>query len=161
VVKTAPYLGGIGNFQKDSMLSQQCFVTSEPLTAARAGLEVATFLIAQSGYNPYTTVLVTTRDHLQKSPEEVKGFVAAVRAGWEAYLADPAPTNAVMAQINKAMDAQTFSDSAAAQVELIRTNDIERIGEMQLARWRTLVDQLTELKLVKGGIDPRGLFVDL
>ena len=161
VVKTAPYLGGIGNFQKDSMLSQQCFVTSEPLTAARAGLEVATFLIAQSGYNPYTTVLVTTRDHLQKSPEEVKGFVAAVRAGWEAYLADPAPTNAVMAQINKAMDAQTFSDSAAAQVELIRTNDIERIGEMQLARWRTLVDQLTELKVVKGGIDPRGLFVDL
>ena len=161
VVKTAPYLGGIGNFQKDPQLSQQCFVTSEPLTAERAGLDVATFLIAQSGYNPYTTVLVTTREHLQKAPDEVKRFVAAVRAGWQAYLADPAPTNTVMAQINKAMDAQTFRDSAAAQVELIRTKDAETIGAMSLARWQTLVDQLTELKVVKGGVDARGLFVEL
>jgi len=161
VVKTAPYLGGIGNFQKDPQLSQQCFVTSEPLTAARAGLEVTTFLIAESGYNPYTTVLVTTREHLQKAPDEVKRFVAAVRAGWQAYLADPAPTNAVMAQINKAMDAQTFRDSAAAQVELIRTKDTDTVGAMSLARWRTLADQLTELKVVKGGVDARDLFVDL
>ena len=161
VVKTAPYLGGIGNFQKDPKLSQQCFVTSEPLTAERAGLKVTTFLIAQSGYNPYTTVLVTTRDHLQKSPNEVKHFVAAVRAGWEAYLADPAATNAVMAQMNKAMDAQTFRESAAAQVDLIRTKDTKVVGEMTLARWQTLVDQLTELKVVKSGVEPRDLFVDL
>ena len=54
--------------------------TSEPLTAARAGLKVTTFLVAESGYNPYTTVLVTTREHLQQNPDEVKRMVAAVRA---------------------------------------------------------------------------------
>jgi len=161
VVKTAPYLGGIGNFQKDKQLSQQCFVTSEPLTAKRAGLDVTTFLIAQSGYNPYTTVLVTTRDHLDKSPDEAKRVVAAVRAGWQAYLDDPAPTNAVMAQINKAMDAQTFRDSAAAQVDLIRPKDGTAVGAMSLARWGTLVDQLTELKVVKTSVDARALFVEL
>ncbi|MGZ5279310.1 MAG: ABC transporter substrate-binding protein, partial [Pseudobdellovibrionaceae bacterium] len=56
-VKTAPYLGGIGNFQKDPKISQQCFVTSEPLTAETAGLKVKTFLVADTGYNPYTTVV--------------------------------------------------------------------------------------------------------
>jgi NitT/TauT family transport system substrate-binding protein len=160
LVNTAPYLGGIGNFQNDALLSQQCFVTSEPLTAARAGLEVATFLVAESGYNPYATVLVTTRDHLQQHREEVDRVVAAVRAGWEAYLADPSATNTVMAQINKAMDAQTFAESARAQIELIRTSDTKKIGEMSTARWQTLVDQLKELKSINGQVNAADMFID-
>jgi len=160
VVKTAPYLGGIGNFQNDPLLSQQCFVTSEPLTAARAGLKVSEFLVAESGYNPYTTVLVTTREHLQKSPEEVDRIVAAVRAGWEAYLADPSQTNAAMGQINKAMDAQTFAESAQAQADLIRTPDTKKLGEMSTTRWQTLVDQLKDLKTIKGQVNAADMFID-
>jgi len=159
-VKTAPYLGGIGNFQNDPLLSQQCFITSEPLTAVRAGLKVATFLVAESGYNPYTTVLATTREHLQTHPEEVQRMVAAVRAGWDAYLADPSATNSTMGQLNKAMDAQTFLESARAQVSLIRTADVKAIGEMSPARWQRLVNQLTELKALKGPIVARDLYVD-
>lgn len=159
-VKRAPYLGGIGNFQNDPLLSQQSFVTSEPLTAVRAGLKVTTFLIADCGYNPYTTVLVTTREHLTRNPDEVKRMVAAVRAGWEVYLKDPTRTNATMGAINKAMDAQTFKDSAAAQIPLIQTSDIKQLGEMTLARWQTLVDQLTQLKSIKGPVKPLDLFVD-
>jgi len=159
-VKTAPYLGGIGNFQSDPMLSQQCFVTSEPLAARRAGLAVTTFLVSESGYNPYTTVLVTTREHLQNQPDEVNRVVAAVRAGWEAYLFDPAATNAKMAEINKAMDAQTFVESAHAQLDLIRTPDIKKLGEMSLARWQALVDQLTQLKAIKGSVSPQDMFID-
>jgi len=159
-VKTAPYLGGIGNFQNDPRLSQQCFVTSEPLTAARAGLKVKTFLVAESGYNPYTTVLVTTREHLQRHPDEVEHMVAAVRSGWEAYLADPATTNVAMGQINKAMDAQTFLDSAGAQASLIKTSGTEKLGAMTQSRWQALVDQLTELKVIKRSIVAADLYVD-
>jgi NitT/TauT family transport system substrate-binding protein len=159
-VKTAPYLGGIGNFQNDAHLSQQCFVTSEPLTAAHAGIAVNTFLVADSGYNPYTTVLVTTREHLEKHPDEVKRMVAAVRAGWETYLFDPSATNTAMAEINKAMEPQTFVESAHAQVDLIRTPGIKKLGEMSLARWQTLIDQLTELKSIKGPVNAADLFVD-
>lgn len=158
-VNTAPYLGGISNFQNDPSLSQQCFVTSEPLTARRAGLKVASFLIADSGYNPYTTVLVTTREHLRDHPEEVERMTSAVRAGWEAYLADPSATNAAMGKINKAMDAQTFLESARAQVGLIRTGDIKALGEMSPARWQTLVDQLMELKSIRSAVVTKDLFV--
>jgi NitT/TauT family transport system substrate-binding protein len=160
-VRTAPYLGGIGNFQNDPQLSQQCFATSEPLTAARAGLAVDTFLIADSGYNPYTTVLVTTREQLEQNPDEVRRMVAAVRAGWEAYLKDPAPTNARMGALNKAMDEQTFRESAAAQEALIHTSDIGKVGEMTLERWQTLVGQLKDLKVIRKDVDPAGLFVEL
>lgn len=159
-VTRAPYLGGIGNFQNDPKLSQQCFATSEPLTAARAGLEVTTFLIAESGYNPYTTVLVTTREHLQRHPDQVQRMVAAVRAGWEAYLKDPTRANAAMGALNKAMDAQTFIDSAAAQAPLIRTGDATPLGAMTLARWRTLVDQLVALKSIKKPVNPQDLFAN-
>lgn len=158
-VNTAPYLGGIGNFQNDPSLSQQCFVTSEPLTARRAGLKVDSFLIAESGYNPYTTVLVTTREHLRDNPQEVARMITAVRAGWEAYLADPSATNAAMGKINKAMDAQTFLDSAQAQVGLIRTADIKALGEMSLTRWQTLVDQLRELKSIRSAVVAKDLYV--
>ncbi len=158
-VRTAPYLGGIGNFQNDPLLSQQGFVTSEPLTARRAGLKVDTFLVAESGYNPYTTVLVTTREHLRDQPDEVTRMITAVRAGWEAYLADPSTTNAAMGRINKAMDAQTFLESAQAQIGLIRTPETRLLGEMSLTRWQTLVDQLTELKSIRSPITTSELFV--
>ncbi len=159
-VTTAPHLGGIGNFRNNPMLSQQCFVTSEPLTAAHAGLSVKTFLVAKTGYNPYATVLATTREHLRAHPEEVDRMVAAVRAGWQAYLSDPSRTNAKMAQINTAMDAQTFADSARAQTDLIRPPGTTKLGVMSLARWQTLIDQLTAIKSIRGPVNAADLFID-
>ncbi len=160
-VSTAPYLGGIGNFQNDPKLSQQCFVTSEPLAAEAAGLEVRTFLVADSGYNPYTSVLVTRRDRLAQNPGEVAGMVTAVRQGWERYLEDAAPTNRAMGELNRAMSPQTFADSAAAQHELILTEDIDSVGEMSLARWQTLAKQLLDIGVIREPVAADRLFVNL
>lgn len=160
-VTTAPYLGGIGNFQNDGKVSQQCFVTSEPLNAAKAGINVKTFLIADSGYNPYTTVLATTREHLQNKPDEVKRVVTAVRAGWSDYLKNPESTNAKMAALNKSMDAQTFLASAKAQQNLIAPAENKKLGEMNTARWQALIDQLHGIKMIKSVVKPEAVFVDL
>ncbi len=159
-VTTAPYLGGIGNFQNDAKISQQCFVTSEPLAAEKAGVKIKTFMVADSGYNPYTTVLATTREHLQKNPEQVKNVVESVRAGWSAYLQNSEPTNAKMAQLNKAMDLPTFLASAQAQRILIETKDGQKLGSMTAQRWQTLVEQLLEIKMIKTAIPADQLFVD-
>ncbi|HET8711620.1 MAG TPA: ABC transporter substrate-binding protein [Spongiibacteraceae bacterium] len=159
-VTTAPYLGGIGNFQNDAKISQQCFVTSEPLAAKEAGINVKTFMVADSGYNPYTTVLATTREHLQQNPDEVTRLVASVRSGWSAYLQNPAPTNAKMAQLNKAMDLATFLASAQAQKALIETKDGSKLGSMTTQRWQTLVEQLLEIHMIKSSVPANQLFVD-
>jgi NitT/TauT family transport system substrate-binding protein len=160
-VATAPYLGGIGNFQNDPKVAQQCFVTSEPLTATAAGLAVKTFLVADSGYNPYTAVLVTTRERWQRQPDEVRRMVDAVRSGWQRYLDDPASTNAAMQALNKAMTAQTFAQSAQAQVPLIRPAGTTKLGAMTLQRWQTLVEQLVDIKVISKPVPAADLFVDL
>jgi NitT/TauT family transport system substrate-binding protein len=160
-VVTAPYLGGIGNFQNDPKVSQQCFVTSEPLTAAAAGIAVKTFLVADSGYNPYTAVLVTQRQRWETSPDEVKAMVAAVRSGWNDYLQDPAETNKAMLALNRAMSAETFAQSAQAQRALIKTPETEKVGEMTQARWQTLADQLLQIKVVRQPVSVDNVFVDL
>jgi NitT/TauT family transport system substrate-binding protein len=159
-VTTAPYLGGIGNFQNDAKISQQCFVTSEPLAAKKAGINVKTFMVAESGYNPYTTVLATTHENLQKNPDEVQKIVESVRVGWSAYLKNPEPTNAKMAQLNKAMDLPTFLASAQAQKPLIETKDGAKLGSMTLQRWQTLVAQLHEINMIKTAVPADQLFVD-
>ncbi len=159
-VATAPYLGGIGNFQKDKMISQQCFVTSEPLAAEKAGIKVKTFMVADSGYNPYTTVLATTREHLQQHPAQVAQIVAGVRSGWTAYLQDPSATNRQMAQLNKAMDMSTFLGSAQAQKPLIETKNNDKLGSMTLQRWQTLIDQLREINMIKTVVPAEQLFVE-
>jgi NitT/TauT family transport system substrate-binding protein len=160
-VITAPYLGGIGNFQNDPKVAQQCFITSEPLTAAAAGIDVKTFLVADSGYNPYTSVLVTSRERLKESPAEVKSIVDAVRRGWNSYLQDPASTNLAMLELNKAMSAQTFAQSAQAQQALIKTSTTQRVGEMTLERWQTLADQLLDLNVIQQPVTVGDLFVSL
>jgi NitT/TauT family transport system substrate-binding protein len=146
--KTAPYLGGIANIQNDASVAQQCFVTSEPLTAQRAGLQVTTFLVAETGYNPYTTVLVTKASRIKSHPEEVQKMVNAVRDGWTVYLKDPLPTNNFMHTVNKSMDAETFRESAEAQKPLVQIK-AEKIGVMTKARWEKLAEQLHDLKLIK------------
>ena len=160
-VATAPYLGGIGNFQNDPKVAQQCFVTSEPLAATAAGLKVKTFLVADSGYNPYTTVLVTSRDRWQKSPSEVKAMVDAVRSGWNDYLQDPASTNTAMLALNKAMSAETYAQSAQAQQALIKPNASQQIGEMSQERWQTLANQLLDIKVIQQPVTVKDLFVAL
>lgn len=161
--KTAPYMGGIGNFQNDSKISQQVFVTSEPLTAEKAGLKIKTFLVADTGYNPYTTVLVTKASRLKEKPDEVKAIVAAVRAGWNTYLKTPETVNQMIREINKSMDPETLKKSADAQKPLIETKDAQgaTLGTMTEARWQALVDQLSDLKLIKTKPAAKSLFKNL
>ena len=148
-VRVVPSPGGdLSAFRADPNFSMQCFVTSEPLAAKRAGLDVQTFLIAEAGYNPYTTVLVTRGDYRTKNPQVVQSMTAAVRDGWRAYLDDPSKTNALMQQLNPNMDAETFVAAAEAQRPLIETDETKksRLGVMTLERWETLCKQLVDLK---------------
>ena len=73
-------MNDVSAFRADPKFTMQCFVTSEPIAAKKAGLDVQTFLVAEAGYNPYTTVLVTRGDYRQKNPKVVQSMIAAVRA---------------------------------------------------------------------------------
>ena len=104
-VKIVPYDGGVARFLADKEFAQQCFLTSEPLAAKKQGGDPVVFKMADEGFNPYATVVVTRGELLKQHPERVRAFVDAVREGWRAYLDDPEPANDVMAKLNTTMDA--------------------------------------------------------
>lgn len=150
-VKQVPYLGGVTNFLADKKFCQQGFITSEPLTAEKAGAKPKAFLVAYEGFNPYTTVVAVREETLKTKAERVKKMADVLKAAWENYVSDPTLANAHMAKLNKAMDAETFRKSAEAQKALISTADTKKagLGTMTSERWTTLAHQLKELGVIK------------
>jgi NitT/TauT family transport system substrate-binding protein len=149
-VKVVPYDGGVAHFLAEANFAQQCYVTSEPIAARQKGSDPQVFLIADSGFNPYGTVVITRRELLNKSPELVKSFVLATREGWRDYLDHPQVTNVLLSKLNSSLDTQTLGAAAEAQRALVETGDSQRdgLGSMQQARWQVLADQLLDLKII-------------
>jgi len=159
-LKVVPYSYSIGPFLGDPTLTQQVFVTAEPIAAKRAGKDPKVFLVAESGYDPYTAVVITHGDTLRDDAARVAAFVAALREGWQGYLADPAPANALMGPLNPEMDAEAFRLAAEAQEALIAAPD-GAVGRMSAERWAELARQLKELGLVKEAQPPERYFTNL
>lgn len=161
--KVVPYLGGITNFLGDKNYSQQVFVTSEPLIAKQQKQNVNVFLVADEGFNPYATVLAAKEETLLTKPAEVKAMVEAVRAGWTTYMKQPKATNELMSKMNKALSPQLFDESEKAQRALVETAETKKagIGTMTEARWKKLVEQLMEVKLIQKSVPANELFKNL
>jgi NitT/TauT family transport system substrate-binding protein len=154
--------GSIAAFLAAPNFSQQCFITSEPVLAKQQGADPVTFLVADAGYNPYTTVLATSGSYLNGNRDVVNRMVAAVREGWLSYVNDPGPGNELMQGMNRTMDARTFAESAAAQKPLI-VGEKERhpaVGSMTRERWQTLVQQLNDLKVIEKAPAAEECFVE-
>lgn len=162
-VKLTSNSPGIATFLAKPDLSKQCFVTSEPLQAAAAGSDPQTFLIADAGYNLYTTVVIARGEMIRKDPQAVKAMILALREGWRTYLDDPAATNAVMGKLNREMEAGTFAEAAKVQRDLIETAETKKsaLGEMTTERWDTLARQLVDLRVIEKAPPAAECFVSL
>jgi NitT/TauT family transport system substrate-binding protein len=161
--KVTGYSGGVAGFLAKPDLSQQCFVTSEPLLAKKQRGDPQTFLIADAGYNPYTTVLITSGKTLHQKPEMVRNVVDACREGWQKYLDDPSAANTAMGKLNTEMDAETFKEAAAAQKPLIENDETTEsgLGRMTAQRWEDLGRQLVELKVIDRAAVPGECFSNI
>jgi NitT/TauT family transport system substrate-binding protein len=157
----SPY-GDLKYLQGDPDYAMQAFATSEPIAAKRLGIDVAVFLVADAGFNPYQTVLAVHEDTLREEPDLVVRMLKAVTTGWRDYLSDPAPTNAVMAKANPTMDAATFAAVAEAQKPHVVSDETTKRGPgtMSLTRWTTLVEQMTIAGVVRTPVDPDSCFRD-
>jgi len=161
-VTLVPADGGVARFLTDPNHSQQCFVTSEPLAAKEKGGDPQVFLARDAGFDPYANVVITRGAMLREQMPKVKAFVAAVAEGWRAYLADPKPANTEMHAQNSAMDEATFAAVAEAQKTLIEDDDTKAhgLGWMDGGRWKTLTDQMVEIRTIDKTPDAAACFTD-
>jgi len=157
-VRSVPATYSVSNFMQDPDYIQQIFVTSEPFFARNAGAQVRTFLISDTGYDPYR-VFFTSTTFLKQHPDIVAKFVRASLRGWRDYLDDPTVANATISQLNPAMSREqmAFTYQALKAGKFVTGSDPSgsQLGQFDPARWQTLYQQLLDLSIIKKPFDPK------
>jgi NitT/TauT family transport system substrate-binding protein len=159
--KVVPYSSNLAQFAADESLAQQCFITSEPIALELQGTKTRTFMISESGFDPYDAIVVTKRSYWEANRATCTALVKALAAGWREYLNDPEPVNAVMAALNPTMSPAAMRMGAAVQAPLIATEATARLGlgAMTQERWTTIERQLRELGRLQAAADGGAPFV--
>lgn len=153
-LQRVPASGSLAGFIADPRLGQAVYVFAEPVELEQRDVPVRILDVADTGFNPYEAVLATRRPYLEANRATVDAFVEATRRGWTAYLADPGPINAVMAELNPAMSKTAMDTSTRLAERYVRGTDPGPLGAMTTARWATLVDQLVQLGDVEANAAP-------
>ncbi len=141
-----PYTFNSAPFLADKQAVQQGYVTSEPFAVEQAaGFKPVVHLLADSGYDSYSTMIEAPRALVDDNPDLVQRFVDASIEGWYGYLyGDPAPANALIKADNPDMtDEQiAFSIETLKSYGIVDSGDSETlgIGAMSVARWAGFLD---------------------
>ncbi|MBS0663985.1 MAG: ABC transporter substrate-binding protein [Verrucomicrobia bacterium] len=144
---------GLAIFLGNPDAIQQCMLTSEPYFAAQHGVKVRTVRLADSGYDPYHTI-ICRRELARKDPELVRAFVAASIRGWRDFLAgDPTPAFQLIKRCNAQMtDGQlAYSRHALIANALVQGNPAqgEDIGQVKVERISRQIAILTEFGILQ------------
>ena len=150
-VTMVPYSGQTGEFILKQTFAQQAYVFSEPFVATEAGSDPGVLMLSDIGFNPYTSLLVTTEETIESQPDLVRSMVRASVKGWDAYLKDPTATNARIHADNSEMSPAALTFGAEAMSPLCTPEEGQPLCGMTLERWQTLVDQIVEIGEIEAG----------
>jgi NitT/TauT family transport system substrate-binding protein len=137
-----PYTFNPAPFLADESAIQQGYLTSEPFAVAReGGFEPQVFLLADGGYDTYSTTIETSWRLVEENPDLVQRFVDASIEGWYSYLyGDPSAGNALIRADNPDMTDEQIAFSIAKLKEygIADSGDTEElgIGAMTDERWQ-------------------------
>jgi len=160
-VEIVPYSGNVAEFLINENFAQQAYVFSEPFVAEKNGGDPHCLMISELGFNPYTSLLITTSEAIAEHPELVQKMVTASVRGWQAYLETPVETNRDINRQNPEMDLDILAFGAESMRELCvnESTSKSKLGRMTLDRWRTLTEQLEATGLIdQGVVEPQAAF---
>src|ERR1700675_3215663 len=100
--KVKPYTFNSQPFIVNKQSAMQGYVTSEPYAVEKAaGFKPGVILLADYGFNTYSTLIETRREIVDNKPDLVQRFVDASIIGWYNYLyGDNKPANAMIKQLH-------------------------------------------------------------
>jgi NitT/TauT family transport system substrate-binding protein len=154
-----PYAFSVQPFLADPALSQQGYVTSEPFSIEKAGIQPVVFLLADAGYSPYAETLVVRQGDVRTRADVLRRFVEASAEGWKRYLADPAPANALIKRDNPEMtDALLdYGHRKLKEYAIVTGGDAPAQGLLTMtdARWKQTIDFAKAAGIAKPAFDHR------
>jgi len=159
----APYTFNLAPFLADPKAIQQGYLASEPYQIERAGVKASVILLADSGYDSYASVLVTSRKMVEQKPDVVRRFVEATIKGWLSYInGDPAPAHALIKKDNpEATDGLlTYGHGKLKEHGIVDSGDAKAmgLGAMTDARWKSFFDVMVANGLYPKDMDYRRAF---
>lgn len=157
--KYEPYTFNPAPFIADPLAVQQGYLTSEPYEIERqTGWAPKIYLLADFGYDPYSTAIETRQEIVDSNPDLVQRFVDASIIGWYNYLyGDNSAANELIKKDNPEMtDGQlAFSLAKLKEYGVVVSGEAETegIGCMTAERWQAFYDMMVKAGVYEAGID--------
>jgi NitT/TauT family transport system substrate-binding protein len=157
--KVKPYTFNPQPFLVDKASAMQGYVTSEPFVIEKA-LHAApkVFLLADEGFNTYSTLIETRRDLVNNKPDLVQRFVDASIIGWYNYIyGNNTAANQTIKKLNPEMTDELLAYSIAKmkQFGIVDSGDSLQygIGAMTDARMKSFFEKMVRAGVVKPTLD--------
>jgi len=153
-----PYTFNPAPFLADKNSVQQGYVTSEPFAIRRqGGFDPVVLVLADAGYDTYSTTIETSAKLVKENPDLVQRFVDATIEGWYNYLyGDNKKANELIKKDNPEMDDEqiAYSIEAMKKYGIVDSGDALTlgIGAMTKERWKSFFE-----KAVGWGVYPASL----
>jgi NitT/TauT family transport system substrate-binding protein len=157
--KVKPYTFNAQPFLADKNSAMQGYVTSEPFAIeTQARFKPKVFLLADYGFDAYSTLIETRRDLVEKKPDLVQRFVDASAVGWYHYIyGDSRPGNELIKKQNSEMSDALLAYSIARMKEygIVDSGEAVKlgIGAMTDAHMKSFFDKMVRAGVVKPTLD--------
>ncbi|MFZ0837673.1 MAG: ABC transporter substrate-binding protein [Xanthobacteraceae bacterium] len=157
--KVKPYTFNPQPFLADKNSAMQGYVTSEPFAIEKALHKAPkVFLLADQGFNAYSTLIETRHDVVAKKPDLVQRFVDASIIGWYRYLyGDNRAANEMIKKLNPEMtdDLLAYSVTKMKEYGIVDSGDAREVGfgAMSDSRMQSFFEKMVRAGLVKSTLD--------
>jgi NitT/TauT family transport system substrate-binding protein len=153
-----PYAFNMAPFLADKQAIQEGYLTSEPYTLEKAGVKPVVHVLADHGFDSYSTTLECAVKLVETRPDLVQRFVDASIEGWYSYLyGDPRPANALIKRDNPEMTDGLLAYGMAAMKRhgVVDSGDALTlgIGAMTDARWKSFLAAAAQAGLYPPTLD--------
>lgn len=156
-----PYTFNAQPFLADKNSAMQGYVTSEPFAVEKqAKFKPTVILLADYGFNAYSTLIETRTAYAEKKADLVQRFVDASVTGWYTYLyGDNRAGNALIKKANPEMtdDLLAYSVEKMKQYGIVDSGDAlkDGIGAMSDARMAEFFGKMVRAGVTRRDIDYR------
>lgn len=151
-----PYGYNLAEFLNDKAMVQQGYATAEPMSAEAAGSPVDTYVLADYGWNTYSTTIEARTEMVEQNPDLVQRFIDASTIGWYNYLyKDPSLGNAAL----KAANPELTDEGLANEIKQLKELGIigsgyqaeVGIGAIDMKRVQAFYDLAVAAKIIEPG----------
>ncbi|MFM9885723.1 MAG: ABC transporter substrate-binding protein [Burkholderiales bacterium] len=151
-----PYSFNLAPWLADKRMVQQGYAMAEPVTALAQGAKPQIFMLADQGWNTYSTTVETRSELLRSKPDVTRRFIDGSIIGWYNFIyGDRKATIDAIRKINPDLSADNIEGEIKRMQELqiVDSGDAlaKGIGAIDLARVRSFHDSMVKAGLYKPG----------